>query len=227
MTFATPSCSSVVREACAKPGGYAIAPAAMIAPWPDHQARHRGDRADPAGVGQRERRAGLLFDRELVVARFGDELFVRGVERGEVEVGCAFDDRHDQEARAVLLLRVDREAEVDPGFDALRFAVGAAERCSDRGQFGRRARQREPDEVGERHLLRAAGRLERGVQLGAALLDRADVQRAERRRDRDRERLLHVRREVRDRALEVGDLRFGRHGWIGNRTLRRAQGDIC
>ena len=77
-----------------------------------HQARHRVHRADRARVGDRHRRAGEVVDRELVRARLADQLLVRGVERGEVERVRALDVRDEQRARAVVLLQVDREAEV-------------------------------------------------------------------------------------------------------------------
>ena len=50
-----------------------------------HQARHRGDGADPAGVGQRDVGALEVVGGELALARLGDQLLVVGVEAGEVE----------------------------------------------------------------------------------------------------------------------------------------------
>ncbi len=200
----------------------------------DHQARHRGDRPDPARVGQGERRAGLLLDRELAVARLDDEVLVGRAEAREVELVGVLDHRHDQEARAVFLLRVDRQAEVDPGLDPLRLAVAAPERGRDGRDLARRAGQREGDDVGERDLLGAALRLERGVELGPARFERADVQGPERGRDRDGQRLLHVGGQGRDRALEVGHLGLGRRGRVldrgpgpPRRASAAAEGDLA
>ncbi len=183
MTFSTPSCSSVARGACAKPGGNAIAPAAMIAPWPTIRRGTDATVPMPPGLVSVNVAPVCSSTDELVVARLGDELFVGGAERREVEAGRVLEHRHDQEARTVFLLRVDGQAEVNAGFDLLRLALDAAERRGDRGLFLRGARERERDDVGERDLLGAAGLFEGVVQLGAALFHCADVERAERRRD--------------------------------------------
>ncbi len=78
-----------------------------------HEARHRVHRADRAGVGDRHRRAAQVVRSELVVARATHEVFVRGVEAREVEGVGLLDVGDDQRARAVGLLEVDREPEVD------------------------------------------------------------------------------------------------------------------
>ena len=100
--------------------------------------------------------------RELVVARFGDEIFVGGAEADEVERAGVLDHRDDERARTVLALRVDGQTEVDPGLDALRLAALAAERrASSPGCSFAACDERERDEVGERDLLAAAGVLQR------------------------------------------------------------------
>ena len=79
----------------------------------DHQPRHRGDRPDPAGVGERDVAAGEVVGGERVRARLVDERVVGVEELGEAHAAGVADHRHHQRARAVLLLDVDREAEVD------------------------------------------------------------------------------------------------------------------
>jgi hypothetical protein len=78
-----------------------------------HQARHRVLRADGAGVRDRNGRAREVVDGELVGARLPDDVFVRGVERGEVEGVGVLDVGDEQRARPVVTLHVDREAEID------------------------------------------------------------------------------------------------------------------
>ncbi len=97
-----------------------------------HQAWHRGDGPDAAGIGQRETRADQIVGAELVVARPRDQLFVTRAKRREVERRGVLDDRDDQEARAVLALRIDGEAEMDAVLDALRRRAGPSKRCDDR-----------------------------------------------------------------------------------------------
>ena len=58
-----------------------------------HQARHRGDGADPARVGQRDVGALEVVGGELVLARLVDQLLVVAVEGGEVEPVGALDRR--------------------------------------------------------------------------------------------------------------------------------------
>ena len=60
------------------------------------QPRHRGDGADPAGVGEGDVGALEVVGGELVLARLRDQLFVVGVEAGEVEPVGALDRRHHQ-----------------------------------------------------------------------------------------------------------------------------------
>ena len=145
---------------------------------------------------------------ELVVARFSDQIFVGRAERGEVERVGALDDRHDERARTVFALRVDRESEVDPGFDALRFAALAPERGAHPRLFFRGLHDRVRDEMRERNLLAAPGGFDRGVEFRAARLERADRERAKRRRRRNRRALVHVAGERCGRTFDLGDFRL-------------------
>ena len=78
-----------------------------------HQARHRLNGADRAGVGEADGGAGEVVGRDLVRAHLADELFVRAPERTEVERVRISDHRDEQRARAVALLEVDGDAEPD------------------------------------------------------------------------------------------------------------------
>ena len=95
-----------------------------------HQPRHRGDGADPAGVGERDVRALEVVRGQLVLAGLVDQVLVVGVEGGEVEAVGALDRGHHQAVRAVLALDVDGDAEVDrAALDRDRLAVALARRC--------------------------------------------------------------------------------------------------
>ena len=50
---------------------------------------------------------------ELVLARFGDEILVRGTERREIESAGIRNDRNDEKTRAVFAFAIDRQAEMD------------------------------------------------------------------------------------------------------------------
>ncbi len=78
-----------------------------------HQPRHRVVGADRARVGEADRGALEVGDRELVVAGLADEVLVGGPEAGEVHRLGGLDRGHQQLAGAVGLGQVDREAEVD------------------------------------------------------------------------------------------------------------------
>ncbi len=85
-----------------------------------HEPRYRRDRSDSARIGERETRAAQFVGDEFVLARFGDQLFVRGAELREVERVGPLDDRHDQKARTVFALRVDGQPEVHAVLDLRR-----------------------------------------------------------------------------------------------------------
>ncbi len=80
-----------------------------------HEPGHRVHGADATGVGQRDRRALEVLDGQLVVPRLLDHVLVGGPEVDEVHLLRRLDRGHDQGARAVVLLQVDGEAEVDVG----------------------------------------------------------------------------------------------------------------
>ncbi len=183
-----------------------------------HQPRHRGDRADPAGVRQRDVGALQVVGRQRVRARLLDQRVVRGEEVGERHPPGVADHRHHQRARAVFLLDVDRQADVDLSVvHAMRLAVDLDEVVGHHRHVFGRARDRVGDQVRERDL--APGRL----QLLAPAVERRHGERAEARRRRDRARLLHVARERRRAALH--QFRLGaRAGAVARRRLgaRRA-----
>ena len=149
-----------------------------------------------------------------------DQLFVACAKRREVERVGVLDDRDDQKARAVLALAVDGQTEMDARLDPRRRAVlVAAERIRDERHLARGAHQRVRDEVRERNLLGAAGGFERAVEFFAPRVEHVDRQRAETRRRRNREALLHVAGERGGRAFQRRHRRAGR-----NRRQRAAHG---
>ena len=120
---------------------------------PGHEARHRVHRADRPGIRDRHRGAAEVVGGQLVGARPPDEILVRGVEAREVEGVGELHVRHDQRARAVGPLHVDRETEVHVlvAHDA-RLAVDHAVAGVHRRHLLQRAQHREADQVRERHL---------------------------------------------------------------------------
>ena len=177
-----------------------------------HQARHRRDRSDSAGVGQRERRPDQIVGGELIVACFADKILVPRAELREVEGRGVLDHRDDQGARSVLALRVDGESEVDSGFDAIRRRAVAAKRRDDRRVGFGGAHQRKRDEMRERDLFAAIRRFERSVQFDALRVERPNLKRPKTRRRRNREALLHVADERGGRPLQRRKLTLGREG---------------
>ena len=178
-----------------------------------HEPRDGGDRADAAGVRQRDVGADEVVGGELVVAGAGDEAAEAVEELGERQAPGVADDRDHERAAAVLLLDVDGDAEVDGAVvDAMRLPVDLVEVVRhDRHLLGRRARDRVGDEVREGDLVA------RRLQLAAARVHRRDGHRAQRGRGRDLARGLHVAREHRRAALELGGA-----GGRGARAPRRA-----
>jgi hypothetical protein len=160
-------------------------PAAMIAPWP---TINRGTDA--------------TVDGQLALARLGDELLVRRAERDEIERIRAFDDRHDQKPRPVLALRIDRQPEMNAGFDALRLPVFAAERGRHRRLFFRGLHDRIGDEMREADLFAATGCFERSIERRAPRFERADPERPKRCRRWYGERRIHIAGQRTDGTLE-------------------------
>ena len=204
ITFSAPATPAI-------PGGRPIAPGGHDRPLALHQPRDRGDRPDPARVGEREVGALEVVRGELVLARALDQVAEGGEEVGEREAPGVADHRHHQRPPTVLALDVDGDPEVDrAGVDHVRLAVDLLEGAGhDRHLLGRGARDRVGDQVGEGDALAL------GLELLAALVERRDGDGAERRRGRDRARLVHVAGEHRAGALERGGLGGG-----GRRPVR-------
>ena len=163
----------------------------------DHEPRDGGDRADTAGVRQRDVPAGEVVGAERVRARLLDQGVERGLEVAELLAARVADDGHHQGAAAVLLLDVDG----DP-----RFTLPSSMRCglpSISAKWwaitgGRAGGQGDGigDQVRERDA--QAGVLE----LLAPAVHRRDGDRAERGRGRDRPALVHVAGEHARAAAE-------------------------
>ncbi len=117
------------------------------------QPRYRGHRPDPARVGEADVGALEVVGRELVLARLRDQLFVVGVEAGEVEPVGTLDRRDHQAVGAVLFLDVDGDPEVDRvAFDRERLAVFLGKHAHHHREVHGRLHNRPGDEVGEGDL---------------------------------------------------------------------------
>ena len=122
-----------------------------------HQPRHRVLGADRARVGQADRGAGEVLDRELAAAGLADHVLIRHPELAEVHGLGGLDAGHEQLPGAVALAHVDGQAEVDVlGLDQNRLAVLLGERVVHLRGPGQRPHHRVADEVGERHLAAAS-----------------------------------------------------------------------
>ena len=155
-----------------------------------HQARDRGDGADPARVGQRDVGALEVVGGELALARLRDQVLVVGVEGGEVEPVGALDRRHHQAVRAVLALDVDGDAEVDrAALDRERLAVALLEGAHHHRPLLGRLHDRPGDQVGEGDLHPAL--VELPVERLALRVERVDGDRPERGRGRNLPTLVH------------------------------------
>ncbi len=170
-----------------------------------HQPRHRGYRAEPAGVGERHRGAREVVGHEAVAARLLDQGLVGGVERGEIHRLRALDDGDDQPAAAILPLYVHRESERDAlGLHPVRHPLVRGEGVSHDGVFLGRLNQRERDEVGEGDFVLAPGGLERAVDPPPPLFQCRDRHHPEGGGRRYSEALLHVGDELGGWALDGG-----------------------
>ena len=142
----------VVQCADADDGGLALG-----------QAGNRVHGADAAGVGQGHGGAGVVVRRQLAVAGALDEVLVGVPELGEVEGLRLLDVRHHQQAGAVRLGHVDRDAEVDVRrLDGHRLAVDLVVVDVHRRELGQGADDGVADEVREGDLA-AAGAGQVGV----------------------------------------------------------------
>ena len=162
----------------------------MIALWP---LSSRGTEATvpiPPGLVRRDVGALEVVGGELVLARLRDQLFVVGVEAGEVEPVGALDRRHHQAVGAVLLLDVDGDPEVDRAvLDRERLAVALLEDPHHHREVFGRLDDRPGDEVGEGDLQPAL--FEHRVDRLPLRVERVDRDRPERGRRRHRPALVH------------------------------------
>ena len=166
-----------------------------------HEPRHRGDGADAAGIGERQRRALELVRGERVGARAFDQSLVLVAELLERQLRGVANHRDDERTRPVLADAVHRQTEVRRPGHACRLAVvGACEMSRHRRARAGGAGDRVSDEVGEGHLARVATGGERAVQLAPAAVEDVDTDGAERRCGRDVAAALHVVDERRGRA---------------------------
>ena len=162
-----------------------------------HQARDRGDGAQPARVGERDVRPHEVVGGERVRARLLHERVVGLQKAVERQAPGVADDGDHQRARAVLLLHVHRQAQVHLAvLDPVRLAIDLGEVVAHHRHVVGRARDRVGDQVREGHL--ALGRL----QLAPARVEHGDGERAEARGRGYRPRLLHVAGERRGAALQ-------------------------
>ena len=153
--------------------------------------------------------AGEVVGRELVAARPAYDVLVGRPELHEVHLVRAHDGGHEEGAAAVGLLHVDREAEVDVlGLHDGGLAVDLGEAVVHLGHRADGPHDREPDEVGERHLAAAAA-LEVVVDDGAVVDEQLRRHRAHAGRGRHREAGLHVADHAGGRALERNGLPRG------------------
>ena len=160
-----------------------------------HEPRDRSDRADRAGIRQRDRRAFEVRDFERVVARFADDVVVGLEELREVHRLRALDVRDEQRTRAVLALDVDGDAEVDVfAVDAGGLAVLRRERGVHPRELFQRSHDRVRDDVRERRFALTRQR-EVIVDDAPVFLERLDRDVADGRRRRDLERQRHVLRD--------------------------------
>ena len=187
-----------------------------------HEPRHRPLGADGAGVGERDGDAGEVVDGQLVGLGLADEVVVDGHEAGEVEGVGVRDARHDERARAVALLHVDREAEADvlvahdPGA-----AVGSLDEgvVHVRDVIGDGPDDGVADEVREADLA-ATRAAQVAVDDVAVDLEQLGRHLAERGRRRDAEAGLHVGDDAGADAADRLTRRFalgGRRGGCGRR----------
>ena len=117
------------------------------------QARHGVHGSDAAGVGQRDRGAGVVVGGQLACAGALDQVLVGVPELGEVEGLRLLDVRDHQQAGAVGLGHVDGDAEVDVRrLDCDRLAVHLVVVDVHRGELGQGADDGVADQVREGDL---------------------------------------------------------------------------
>ena len=156
------------------------------------QTRHGVDRADSAGVGQRDGGASEVVGGELALSRLVDEAVVGVDELAEGQRLRLLDVGHQQSAGPVLLRHVDGEAEVDMG-GGDHHGLAVADVVGDvlRGEVLQGADHGEADEVGEGDLS-TTGALEVRVDDDPVVDERLGRQGPDRGGGRDFQRLIHV-----------------------------------
>ena len=172
-----------------------------------HQARHRVDGADAAGVGQRGGDAGEVVHRQLAVAGAADDVLVGLPELEEVQRLGLLDGRDDELAVAVGLHQVDGQAEVDVlRLDQGRLAVLLREGVVHRRHGLEGLHHRVADEVREGDLP-AAGALEVVVDDDAVVEQQLHRDRAHGGGRGQLQRGVHVLRHGGGRAAQRHELR--------------------
>jgi hypothetical protein len=168
---------------------------------PLHQSRDGVNGADRARVGEADGGREVV-GRELVAARAAYDVLVGRPELREVHLVRAHDGGHEERAAAVGLLHVDGEAEVDVlGLRDGGLAVDLGEAVVHLGHRAQGPHDREPDQVGERHLA-AATALEVVVDDRAVVDEQLGRNRADAGGCRHGEACLHVADDTGGRALE-------------------------
>ena len=135
-----------------------------------HEARHRVQGADHAGVGQGHGGAAEVVEVQLVVAGLGHDGLVGLNELGQVHEVGLLDGGHQQSALPVSAGHVDGQAEGHVGGLVQDRLAGLVDSVGDvhRGHLGQRLDHRPADEVGEGGLA-AAGAGQVAVDDGTVL----------------------------------------------------------
>ncbi len=170
-----------------------------------HESRHRRGGPEAAGIRELDGGAREVVRHQSIGPGLFHYAFVRGQEAGEVHGVRALDHRYHEASTAVLALHVHRETEAYTlRLDPVRRAIVHQEGVRHHRMALGRLHQGEGDEVGEGELLLAAGRLETGIQLAPAGLERRHREHPEGGGGRHREALVHVGDELRGRPLDRG-----------------------
>ena len=135
-----------------------------------HEAGHRVQGADHAGVGQGHGGAAEVVEVQLVLAGLGHEALIGLHEPGQVHEVGLLDGGHQQAALPVGAGHVDGQAEGHVGWLVQDRLAGLVDPVGDihRGHLGQGLDHRPADEVGEGDLA-AAGAGQVGVDDGAVL----------------------------------------------------------
>src|SRR5712692_2518997 len=115
---------------------------------PRHQARRGRDRADGAGISERNGRALKVCNLQLAFARAFDYVVVSGEKVREGKLICVLDIRNQKRARPVFLFQIDRDTQVH-GFtpESRRLFVDHTKAIVELRKFRQRAQDRPRDQV--------------------------------------------------------------------------------